>query len=156
MSKKLKRKLILYGSFTAVLLIVYFGNVAIQTHLGKKALDATGLDYVDLETALTLAANQSKPILADLSAIWCPSCRKLDNQVFANAQVKQLINDEFIMARIEYESDAGKAFMKKYDVSGFPVLLVLNSQGEKIQQLPITFEPTEFVELLSQHKASAL
>ena len=56
----------------------------------------------------------------------------------------------FVYARIEYESPAGKSFMKKYQVSGFPTLLVLNTDGEKLVQLPLNYEPLAFLETLEK------
>jgi thiol:disulfide interchange protein len=34
-----------------------------------------------------------------MSAIWCPSCRKLDKQVFSDEQVKIQLNQDFVYAR---------------------------------------------------------
>jgi len=149
MTSHTRRRLFMYASFAVVLLLFYFGNVAIQTHLGKKALSKTGLTHYDLETALEMAKDQSKPVLADLSAIWCPSCRKLDNTIFANALVKKKLEESFIFARIEFESPEGKAFQKRYDAPGFPTLLVLNDKGDLVKKLDITFDPQAFLALLN-------
>ena len=129
-------------------LALYFGNVELQSYLGRQALAETGLTHLSLEQAFAKAQREEKLVLADMSAIWCPTCRKLDQQVFSNDQVKQAINEKYVFARIEYESDAGKAFMKKYNVSGFPTLLILNANGEKLVHLPLTFDPESFLNLI--------
>lgn len=148
MSPLTKRRLITYASFAVILLVIYFCNTAIQTHLGRKALKETGLAHHDLNTALNLAQSQSKWVLADLSAIWCPSCRKLDQRIFSDKEVQNAIEQQFVFARIEYESDEGKAFKKAYKVSGFPTLLILDAKGKLIQQLPLTFDPQAFIKNL--------
>ena len=130
--------------FGAVLLAAYFTNVQVQTYLGERALSETGLQVRDLESALAAAKTDSKYVLADLAAIWCPACRRLDRTVFSDQGVKARIERDFVFARIEYESEQGRAFMERYQVSGFPNLLILDSDGKLIKKLPVTFDPEEF------------
>ncbi|MCR9142329.1 MAG: thioredoxin family protein [bacterium] len=125
-------------------LAAYFINVEVQTYLGEQALRETGLELNTLSAAQTSAQSQGRPILAALSAIWCPTCRKLDQTVFADPRVQKELKENFVFARIEYESEAGEDFMQKYNVRGFPNLLVLSPRGEIIQQLPIEFDPERF------------
>ena len=96
-----------------VALAAYFLNVEYQSHLGQKAIDATGLEVLAFQDALVESSKTGKPVLADLSAIWCPSCRRLDTEVLANEVVKSKIERDYIFARIEYESDEGTEFMEK-------------------------------------------
>ena len=135
--------------FAAVLAGIYFGNTAVQTYLGKQALAQTGLELIDMNEALARARTENKLVLADMSAIWCPSCRKLDKQVLSNPAVKAAIARGYVFTRVEYESDEGRAFAKRYQVDGFPTLLVLDPQGELLRKLPLTFDPQHFISLLS-------
>ena len=132
-------------SYLLIPLIVYFGNIEVQTYLGKKALESTGLPYVNFSEAKANSSTLDKPILADVSAIWCPSCRKLDQKVFGNKEVQDVINANYVFTRLEYESDEGRAFVEKYNISGFPTLLVLDSSGKVIKQLGLTFDPKQFI-----------
>lgn len=132
----------------AVVIAAYFIMVEVQTRLGKKALAATGLVSLPLEDALIRAAGENKLVLADLSAIWCPSCRALDKNVFADSRVKDAITQKFVFSRIEYESPEGEAFMERYDVHRFPTLLLLQPGGDVVRQLPITSDPDSFLQAL--------
>ena len=125
--------------------VVYFGNVEVQSYLGRKAVAATGLEPVSLEQALVQARADDRLVLADMSAIWCPSCRRLDKKIFGNPAVQQAIRAKYVFSRIEYESDEGEAFMETYGVRGFPTLLILDAQGNLIRELPVTFDPEQFV-----------
>ncbi|MGY8694392.1 MAG: thioredoxin family protein [Verrucomicrobiia bacterium] len=145
MPKKNKSIIRSLVTFAAIAIGVYFANTAYQTHLGQKALDATGLEILSLETALAKSKETGKPVLADLSAIWCPSCRQLDNQVLSNEIVKAKIESDYIFTRIEYETDEGKAFMEKHQLPGFPSLLTLDSDGNRIKNLPRTLSPETFL-----------
>ncbi|WNO08825.1 thioredoxin family protein [Teredinibacter sp. KSP-S5-2] len=131
--------------FGVLLLLAYFANVKLQSYLGRQAFDATGLAEIPLEQALEKARKENKLVLADMSAIWCPACRKLDKNVLSNNDVQQAINQKYIFTRIEYETEAGKAFSQKYQVSGFPTLLVLDTKGTLVRRLPLTFDTKAFL-----------
>jgi thiol:disulfide interchange protein len=124
---------------------VYFINVEVQSYFGRKALEKTGLQIFTLDQALEKAKAENKQVLVDVSAIWCPNCRRLDNQVFADESVKKAINEKYVFVRLEYESPEGTDFLEKHNATGFPTLWILDNKGNTIKQLRITFEPAEFV-----------
>ena len=124
--------------------VVYFGNVEVQSYLGRTAVAATGLESLPLEQALVQALADKRQVLVDMSAIWCSSCRRLDKQVFGDPAVRQAIQAKYVFSRIEYESDEGEALMEAYGVRGFPTLLILDAQGNLVRKLPITFDPRRF------------
>jgi thiol:disulfide interchange protein len=152
--KETHKKLLKWMVFLLVGFVFYFANHALQIHFGKQALTKIQFKILDLDAALTKAEALDKLVLADMSAIWCSTCRKLDSTIFADARVKATIERDFVFARVEYESQQGEAFMKKYQVSGFPTLLVLNSDGEKLTRLPLTFDSHEFIGHLNAVLAS--
>ena len=139
-----------FAMIAFVLVSAYFINVEIQTYLGEKTLRESGLVIYELNQALSKAEAESKWILADVSAIWCPKCRKLDKNVFSDKDVQKVLNKSFVFARIEYESNEGVAFQKKHRIRGFPNLLILNAKGELVKKLPLAFEPKAFISLLEQ------
>ena len=138
------------GIIILIAVLGYYGNRTIQSYLGQQAIDQTGLQIRTLEQALEVAKNSNQLVLADMSAIWCPSCRKLDTQVFSDEQVKRQMSQDFVYARIEFDSPEGIRFMQHYHVTGFPTLLVLNAKGEKLVQLPINYQPLDFLKTLKQ------
>jgi thiol:disulfide interchange protein len=145
-----RKALDVFGIIILIIVLGYYANKTVQSYLGQQAIDETGLELRTLEQALKVANSTNKLVLADMSAIWCPACRKLDKQVFSDEQVKTQINKDFVYARIEYESPQGERFMQNYQVTGFPTLLVLNAQGEKLVQLPINYEPSSFLATLEK------
>lgn len=145
-----RKVLDVFGIIILISVLGYYGNRTIQSYFGQQAIDQTGLDILTLGQALDLAKRSNKLVLSDLSAIWCPSCRKLDKQVFSDKRVQTQLKQDFVYARIEYESPEGEIFMRNYQVTGFPSLLVLNAEGEKLVQLPINYEPLAFLKSLEQ------
>jgi len=146
MYKKLIKWLL---GFVIVMLSTYIVFFEVQTYLGKQALEATGLKRFEFSEALELAKQNNKYVLTDMSAIWCPSCRKLDKQVFSNPDVKSVIEEHYIFSRVEYESADGKTFMKKYGIKGFPTVLVIDGDGKKHFVVPPTYDPELFIDYIS-------
>tara|TARA_R110000868_G_scaffold271248_1_gene530680 strand:- start:177 stop:494 length:318 start_codon:yes stop_codon:yes gene_type:complete len=91
-----RKVLDVFGIIILISVLGYYGNKTVQTYLGQQAIDETGLEVLSLEQALEIAKSSNKLVLADMSAIWCPSCRKLDKQVFSDEQVKIQINQNFV------------------------------------------------------------
>ncbi|WP_293373384.1 thioredoxin family protein [Nevskia sp.] len=138
------RKWLRYLAWALVPLGLYFAHVEYQTWRGEQALIATTLDFKSLDAALAASKASGKPVLADFSAIWCPACRALHADVFTDPAVKAAITGGYELSRIDYESPEAPAFMKRYDVSGFPTLLVLDGDGNLLRRLPLSFDPPAF------------
>ncbi len=96
------------------------------------------------------ARAENKLGLVDVSAIWCSTCRKLDNEIFADEEVKRFINDNYVLSRLEYESDAGQKFLEKQKVRGFPTLLLVDSDGNMVKKLQVIFDKHQFLWQLNQ------
>lgn len=146
---KNKRMIKVLLGIVVSLSLAYMLFFKIQSYLGQQALDATGIPRLEFKQALQQAKQQDRYILADMSAIWCPTCRKLDKKIFSDKNVKKAIAQHFIFTRIEYETDEGKAFMKKYNLKGFPSLLILDKDARVKLRLALTFDPELFVEYLT-------
>ncbi len=127
------------------LALLYFGNVALQTHWGEQAQAATGLPGRSLEQALPIARAESKPIFLMLSAIWCPTCRAIDKNVLTDPAVKKALEANYVFARMDYESAEAPAFQKSHNLSGFPNILILSPDGKLKRQLPIPSDSKTFL-----------
>lgn len=139
------RTLLVYGILA---LIIYFGHEYLQTALGERALQQVPLEKLTLEEALSASRASGKPVLLDLAAIWCPSCRKLDQKVLSDPAVVEAIRNKYVFTRVEFESATGETVQQKYQVKGFPTLLVVDGNGDLIRQLPLSFDPREFIRSL--------
>ena len=131
--------------FIAAVVGAYFINVEVQSYFGRQALEKTGLQSLALKDSLVKAAAENKLVLVDVSAIWCPTCRRLDSEVFSNQEVRKTINEKYVFSRLEYESAEGTEFLEKHDAAGFPNLWVLDRNGNVVKHLRVTFDPPEFI-----------
>lgn len=136
------------AAFLVLLGAMYMINVEVQSYLGRQAAEATGLPKHSLTEALALSAQQDKPVLAELSAVWCPACRKLDEKVFTNDKIKAVIEKHYIFTRVDYDTEEGQRFTARYQARGTPTLLVLNAQGDPLRRLKLSYDPEVFIEQL--------
>lgn len=143
-----KTSWIKYAIVAAVLVAAYFIYVEVQTRLGERVLAEMQLQRNSLPEAFGKAKAENKLVLADLSAIWCPTCRSIDKKIFSNPVVQKKIEEKYVFARIEYESEEGKRFQETYDTRVFPTLLVLDPDGKKLDELPVTTDPETFIQFL--------
>lgn len=152
----MSKRLIQLSVILVIIGAVYYGNKMLNAYWGKEAVGQYAFAIYDLNRAKSLAAEQGKLVLADYSAIWCPSCRKLSTQVFALDSIAASIDSGFIYARLDYDSEEGKNFAAEHELVGFPRVLVLNPAGEKLVEMPLTFEATEYLQNLEQVKTRYL
>lgn len=145
-----RRRVLELASLALIGLGVYQANVLWQSHLGRAAIAETGLVSLDLEQALPLSAESHKPVLVELAAVWCPSCRAMDRQVLSDPAVRAKIEQDYHFVRLEYESEAGEAFMARHGVRGFPRFFVLRPDGEILRLVAATTDARAFEQQLLQ------
>lgn len=141
MSQKTKSTLRSIVIIAIIILAAYFLSAEYQSQLEQKAIDTTGLEALAFQQAIVESSKIGKPVLADLSAIWCPSSPRIDTEVLTNEMVKSKTESDYVFALIEYESDEGAEFIEKYQFSRFPSLHLLDGQVNKLKNLLRIFSP---------------
>jgi thioredoxin-related protein len=78
---------------------------------------------------------------------WCGWCMKLDKEVFSTPEFQNYASRNLILVKLDFprrrpQTEALKKqnlqLAQKYDIQGFPTIIVLNSQGEKVGELGYT------------------
>lgn len=95
----------------------------------------------DYDKALAQAKAQKKPILVDFTGSdWCIWCMKLDKEVFSQPAFDNWAQKKAILLKLDFprrsaQSDAVKkanaALVQKYQVQGFPTILILDENGNE-------------------------
>lgn len=102
----------------------------------------------DFRSAQQQAVASKKPIILYFSGTWCAPCRIMKRQVWADAGVKALVNDQFIPVAIDVGASENAALMARYNVKGAPVTLVADPQGNVLDWRAGGISKAEFLELL--------
>ena len=114
-----------------------FFKVLFLILLCLKAIDFKAqIEFQDLqlEEALQLSIEQSKPIFVDVYTRWCGPCKKMDATTFQDAEVGQYMNEHFI--NIKWEADHYKyaKLARSYGVNSYPTLMFLDAGGNVIMK----------------------
>jgi protein disulfide-isomerase len=98
----------------------------------------------DFEAAKAAAAKDKKPILVDFTGSdWCGWCIKLDEEVFSKKEFKAYAKENLILLKLDFPHEKHQSskikkqngeLAKKYAVSGYPSILLLDADGNQIGQ----------------------
>lgn len=97
-------------------------------------LNRHGFIEDDLQQALALAAKKNSLILIDFAARWCPSCVRLENEIFGDDDFKKMTKN-FVKVKIDTDRFENTVISDKYHIVGIPTLLVINSKQEEIDRI---------------------
>lgn len=127
-----------------------------ETGLHKLPLGLTG--YLSIDEALVEAEKVGKPVFVDISGLACVNCREMEQRVWSDPQVLQLLRDEFVIA-VLYTDDKEKLpesewvttkngkvlkdrgrvnayyVRERFDVSAQPNYVILDPQGNQITHI---------------------
>jgi thiol:disulfide interchange protein len=91
-------------------------------------------EKLSLEDALKKARQENKLIFIDVYTVWCGPCKLLDERIFTKSEVGSALNKDFISLKINAEEGSGIDFAKEYNISSYPTLMFLNTNGFLIHQ----------------------
>ena len=84
------------------------------------------------EAGVRKAKTKDLPMMIDIYTDWCGWCKKLDKDVYTNAQVVALAK-QFVSIKLNPEKD--KKNGKLFQVDGFPAIIFTDSKGKEIRRI---------------------
>lgn len=87
----------------------------------------------DLELAIEQAKKLNRPILVDVYADWCAACFELDEKTWPDEAVRAYVRSHYVAIRIDMDK-IRPDLAKRYQVIGYPTVLVLDSEGREIKR----------------------
>jgi len=107
------------------------------------------LDW-DFET-FQRAKRENKPILLDISAVWCHWCHRLDHDTYAVPDIAEYVEANFIPIRVD--TDRRPDINRRYNMGGWPTTAFLTPDGRPIGG-GTYFPPEQMRQLLRDIKSS--
>jgi len=108
----------------------------------------------DEEGALAQAKAEKRPVLIDFGAEWCGACKELEKHTFSDPEVKVKAG-RFVAVRID-ATDADdprvSSLMKKYNVTGLPAVIVIDSAGNEAKRINEFVEAKQFLAMIEPVK----
>lgn len=85
----------------------------------------------DVATAAAMAKAQGKRVLVDVGGEWCSWCHILDNFIAGNADVKKLVDDNYVWVKVNWSpQNKNEALLSRWPkFTGYPHLFVLDGNG---------------------------
>ncbi len=118
------------------------------------------LKWYSFDEGLSKAKAEHKILLVDFYADWCGWCKKMDAATYENESVKKLLNDNFVVAKLNPEEQGtvkftGKTisygeFSQAIQVTGYPTTGFFKNDSVFIGKVAGYFEPEKFIELLRE------
>ena len=105
----------------------------------------------ELDAQLAKAKEEQKFLLLDFYADWCISCKEMEVNTFANAEVsKELKQFVLLQADVTANSPANQALLKRFGLFGPPGILIFNQHSEEQQDQRVIgyMPPQRFIEKL--------
>ena len=113
--------------------------------LGKRAVTNSGMPSLEIEEAFKLAKNDGNPLLVNFSAYWCGYCRSFENGALANPEVQEFVQKQFHYVRLEHTDKSMRHWFDRYEVIGFPTLLIIAPGGYSLDQVQAIDNPEKFL-----------
>ena len=101
------------------------------------------------------SADSGKPIILYFTGKWCVPCRIMKRQVWADEEVKTLVNAQFIPVAIDVDNPDDAAVLARYNVVGSPVTIITDPQGDVLRWRAGGIGKPDFLELLRPSNPTA-
>ncbi len=108
-------------------------------------------DEATYSKLIAKAEKEGKPVVLDFYTEWCGWCKKMDKDTFAQSEVGDFMNQNFVSIKLDAEQDFGGEMALKYDVSGFPTFVVLDPKTKTTTSIVGYFPPEKWVATLQAH-----
>jgi protein disulfide-isomerase len=112
--------------------------------LAAQVRAAEGEWMTDFQKAQSKASAERKMVLVDFTGSdWCPPCMELEKKVLSSDEFKNFAKDHLVLVRADFpqhteltqeQKKANESLSEKFNVEGFPTILVLSSEGKQLSK----------------------
>ena len=116
----------------------------------------------DLPKALAQAKAEKKRVFMDFTGSdWCPPCIALHDRVLTKPEFEAYAKTNFVLVVVDFPekkpqseavSKANEALKNKYQVDGFPTIIITDADGKELKRMEayVGKNPKQFIEELEK------
>lgn len=157
--KQSEYNLFIFMTILIFFIIVSFPSFATTLSENKQDMDDNELKWLTYDQALKKSKIENVPTMIYFYSDNCSYCRKLENETFVNKEVKEIMNKNFALIKLNSNSanivlENGKEISERelssevYQVRGNPTVWFLSENKDRIASLPGFVEPAVFKNVL--------
>ncbi len=105
----------------------------------------------EVNTLMKQAGTEGKLFFIDFYADWCTPCKWMDQTVFSDKEVEEMLTQNYIPIKVDIDDIEGFELKNKYKVAVLPTILVFNSKGQVVERIEETLNVDELLKMLQLH-----
>lgn len=105
---------------------------------GKPATPAEkGIHFesITFNQALQEAKKEHKLVFMNVYATWCVPCKMMMKNTLTTEKVGSVFNKDFVNISVNAEKGEGIELVKRYQITGHPIMLVINPDGNVVKRI---------------------
>ncbi len=115
-------------------LFIAWGTAAMAMAVAVAGADEGPFRELSLDRARQAATDGGKRfVLVDFYTVWCGPCKKLDETIWKDQEVRDWLSKEAVCLKVDAEKDEPLA--DKYRINVYPTVLLLRPDGAEIDRL---------------------
>ncbi len=120
-----------------------------ETDKGDEPAIRTSIGFVEgYDAAMAAGKLKNQPVLIDFYTDWCRWCKVLDTVTYVDSGVIAL-SDKIVFGRLNAEVDTIAS--RNNSITGFPTLILFDSEGKEIDRIVGYLPPEEFIETINNY-----
>lgn len=131
----------------------YLSALAQYILVGQEA--GISFDVHTFAEAMEKAKAENKLVFMDCYTTWCGPCRMMAAQVFTQQKVGDYFNEHFVSLKMDMEKGEGITLGKKYGVTAYPTMLILDTQGNVMHTMVGSRSAEELIKEAREHSDPA-
>jgi thiol-disulfide isomerase/thioredoxin len=113
------------------------GLASFRTTYQPKLSSRPGINFkvITLAQAKQIAKDENKPLFVFAHASWCPTCKKMEEEVLIKKELGDAYNNDIVNVAIDVDSAEGHRLKEQFPIRATPTLFFFKPDGTMARKL---------------------